>query len=138
MYQYVYPVPCTSTMYQYLVPCTSTLYMYLVPSISTRTKYLYQSTRTRIIPHLITYFWGCPGNLGVVRAYFGGFWGSFGPKIGKMPGILRRTRVYLEITLRPPGYFVDSLNFASDFAPDQLSDSGKLESWQNEGGRRGR
>ena len=59
----------------------------------------------------------------------------FGPKIsqilgqiGKMPGISRRTRVYLEITLRPPGYFVDFLNFASDFAPDQLSDSGKLVS----------
>ena len=48
-----------------------------------------------------------------------------------MPGILRRTRVYLEITLRPPGYFVDFLNFASDFAPDQLSDSGKLASFQN-------
>ena len=25
-----------------------------------------------------------------------------------MPGILRRTRAYLEFTLRPPGYFVDS------------------------------
>ena len=48
-----------------------------------------------------------------------------------MPGILRRTRAYLEITLRPPGYFVDFLNFASDFAPDQLSDSGKLASFQN-------
>ena len=48
-----------------------------------------------------------------------------------MPGISRRTRVYLEITLRPPGYFVDFLNFASDFAPDQLSDSGKLASFQN-------
>ena len=48
-----------------------------------------------------------------------------------MPGILRRTRVYLEFTLRPPGYFVDFLNFASDFAPDQLSDSGKLASFQN-------
>ena len=48
-----------------------------------------------------------------------------------MPGILRRTRVDLEITLRPPGYFVDFLNFASDFAPDQLSDSGKLASFQN-------
>ena len=47
-------------------------------------------------------------------------------QIGKIPGILQRTRVYLEITLRPPGYFVDFLNFASDFAPDQLSDSGKL------------
>lgn len=47
-----------------------------------------------------------------------------------MPGILRRTRVYLELTLRPPGYFVDFLNFASDFAPDQLSDSGKLASFQ--------
>ena len=45
---------------------------------------------------------------------------------GNLPGILQRTRVYLEITLRPPGYFVDFLNFASDFAPDQLSDSGKL------------
>ena len=32
---------------------------------------------------------------------------------------------------RLPGYFVDSLNFASDFAPDQLSDSGKLASFQN-------
>ncbi|EOD24758.1 hypothetical protein EMIHUDRAFT_238357 [Emiliania huxleyi CCMP1516] len=42
-----------------------------------------------------------------------------------------RTRVYLEIILRPPGYFVDFLNFASDFAPDQLSDSGKLASFQN-------
>ena len=39
--------------------------------------------------------------------------------------------VYLEITLRPPGYFVDFLNFASDFAPDQLSDSGKTASFQN-------
>ena len=48
-----------------------------------------------------------------------------------MPGILRRTRAYLEFTLRPPGYFVDFLNFASDFAPDQLSDSGKLASFQN-------
>ena len=48
-----------------------------------------------------------------------------------MPGISRRTRVYLEITLRPPGYFVDVLNFASDFAPDQLSDSGKTASFQN-------
>ena len=52
-----------------------------------------------------------------------------------MPGILRRTRVYLEFTLRPPRYFVDFLNFASDFAPDQrLSDSelsGKLASFQN-------
>ena len=46
-----------------------------------------------------------------------------------MPGILRRTRAYLEFTLRPPGYFVDFLNFASDFAPDQLSDSGKLASF---------
>ena len=50
-----------------------------------------------------------------------------------MPGILRRTRVYLEFTLRPPGYFVDFLNFASDFAPDQLSDSGKLASFQKNG-----
>ena len=49
-----------------------------------------------------------------------------------MPGILRRTRVYLEFTLRPPGYFVDFLNFASDFAPDQLSDSGKLASFPRE------
>ena len=64
--------------------------------------------------------------------------GWFGPKIsqilgqiGKMPGILRRTRAYLEFTLRPPGYFVDFLNFASDFAPDQLSDSGKTASFQN-------
>ena len=48
-----------------------------------------------------------------------------------MPGILRKTRAYLEFTLRPPGYFVDFLNFASDFAPDQLSDSGKLASFQN-------
>jgi len=48
-----------------------------------------------------------------------------------MPGILRRTRAYLEFTLRSPGYFVDFLNFASDFAPDQLSDSGKLASFQN-------
>ena len=48
-----------------------------------------------------------------------------------MPGILRRTRAYLEFTLRPPGYFVDFLNFASDFAPDQLSDSGKTASFQN-------
>ena len=32
---------------------------------------------------------------------------------------------------RLPGYFVDSLNFASDFAPDQLSDSGKFASFQN-------
>ena len=31
-------------------------------------------------------------------------------QIGKMPGLSRRTRVYLEITLRPPGYFVDFLN----------------------------
>ena len=61
--------------------------------------------------------------------------GWFGPKIsqilgqiGKMPGISRRTRVYLEITLRPPGYFVDFLNFASDFAPDQLSDSARENS----------
>jgi len=46
---------------------------------------------------------------------------NFRPTISKMPGILQRTRVYLEITLRPPGYFVDFLNFASDFAPDQLS-----------------
>ena len=45
-----------------------------------------------------------------------------------MPGI---SRVDLEFTLRPPGYFVDFLNFASDFAPDQLSDSGKLASFQN-------
>ena len=30
-----------------------------------------------------------------------------------------------------PGYFADFLGFASDFAPDQLSDSGKLESCQN-------
>ena len=29
-----------------------------------------------------------------------------------------------------PGYFADFLGFASDFAPDQLSDSGKLESCQ--------
>ena len=64
--------------------------------------------------------------------------GWFGPKIsqilgqiGKIPGILRRTRVYLELTLRPPGCFVDFLNFASDFAPDQLSDSGKTASFQN-------
>ena len=49
-----------------------------------------------------------------------------------MPGILRRTRAYLEFTLRPPGYFVDFLNFASDFAPDQLSDSGKLASFPRE------
>ena len=48
-----------------------------------------------------------------------------------MPGILRKTRAYLEFTLRPPGYFVDFLNFASDFAPDQLSDSGKTASFQN-------
>ena len=50
-----------------------------------------------------------------------------------MPGILRRTRVDLEITLRPPGYrAADFLNFASDFAPDQLSDSGKLASFPRE------
>ena len=45
-------------------------------------------------------------------------------------------RIYTEYThiytyTRPPGYFVDFLNFASDFAPDQLSDSGKLASFQN-------
>ena len=37
--------------------------------------------------------------------------GGAGPgvhQIVKMPGILRRTRAYLEFTLRPPGYFVDS------------------------------
>ena len=34
-----------------------------------------------------------------------------------MPGISRRSRVYLEITLRPPGYFVDFLNFALRFCP---------------------
>ena len=38
---------------------------------------------------------------------------------------------WLENALRPPGYRADFLNFASDFAPDQLSDSGKLESCQN-------
>ena len=27
----------------------------------------------------------------------------------------------MEFTLRPPGYFVDFLNFASDFAPDQVA-----------------
>ena len=43
----------------------------------------------------------------------------------------QNTGVYLEITLRPAGYFADFLGFASDFAPDQLSDSGKLESCQN-------
>ena len=36
-------------------------------------------------------------------------------------------RVYLEKS----GYFAGLLGFASDFAPDQLSDSGKLESCQN-------
>ena len=47
-----------------------------------------------------------------------------------MPGILRRT-------CRPGNYpatawvFCRFLNFASDFAPDQLSDSGKLASFQN-------
>ena len=48
-----------------------------------------------------------------------------------MPGILRRT-------CRLPGnypatawVFCRFLNFASDFAPDQLSDSGKLASFQN-------
>ena len=43
----------------------------------------------------------------------------------------QNTGVYLEITLRPAGYFAELLGFASDFAPDQLSDSGKLESCQN-------
>ena len=47
--------------------------------------------------------------------------------IGKIPGILR---VYLE----KPGYtwkIPGVAGLASDFAPDQLSDSGKLASFQN-------
>ena len=60
-----------------------------------------------------------------------------GPKSAKSAkyrvfcGYTWKTRVYLENTLRPPGYRADFLNFASDFAPDQLSDSGKLASFQN-------
>ena len=50
---------------------------------------------------------------------------------GYFAGIPGKPRVYLENTLRPPGYRADFLNFASDFAPDQLSDSGKLASFQN-------
>ena len=50
---------------------------------------------------------------------------------GYFAGIPGNPRVYLENTLRPPGYRADFLNFASDFAPDQLSDSGKLASFQN-------
>ena len=42
---------------------------------------------------------------------------------GYFAGIPGKPRVYLENTLRPPGYRADFLNFASDFAPDQLSDS---------------
>ena len=36
---------------------------------------------------------------------------------GFFAGIPGKTRVYLENTLRPPGYRADFLNFASDFAP---------------------
>ena len=51
---------------------------------------------------------------------------------GYFAGIPGKPRVYLENTLRPPGYRADFLNFASDFAPDQLSDSGKLASFPRE------
>ena len=57
-----------------------------------------------------------------------------GPKSAKYRvfcGYTWKTPVYLKNTLRPPGYRADFLNFASDFAPDQLSDSGKLASFQN-------
>ena len=50
---------------------------------------------------------------------------------GYFAGIPGKPREYLENILRPPGYRADFLNFASDFAPDQLSDSGKLASFQN-------
>ena len=46
---------------------------------------------------------------------------------GYFAGIPGKPRVYLENTR----YFAGFLGFASDFAPDQLSDSGKLESCQN-------
>ena len=65
---------------------------------------------------------------------------GLGPKsadsLGKIPGILRvpgKPRVYLENTR----YFAGFLGFASDFAPDQLSDSGyretgELTEWSSE------
>ena len=55
-----------------------------------------------------------------------------------MPGILRRTRVYAIPGIYPATAWVFCRfpqfclrEFASDFAPDQLSDSGKLASFQN-------
>ena len=46
---------------------------------------------------------------------------------GYFAGIPGKTRVYLEKARDVAGF----LDFASDFAPDQLSDSGKLASFQN-------
>ena len=57
-------------------------------------------------------------------------WAQNQPTLGKIPGILRvpgKPRVYLENSR----YFAGLLGFASDFGPDQLSDTGKLESCQN-------
>ena len=81
---------------------------------------------------------GNPGETPWNSSFWGGsepclrlFWGQNRQNTGYFAGIPGNPRVYLENTLRPPGYRADFLNFASDFAPDQLSDSGKLASFQN-------
>ena len=56
------------------------------------------------------------------------FWGQNRQNTGYFAGIPGKPRY----TWKIPGYRADFLNFAPDFAPDQLSDSGKLASFPRE------
>ena len=78
---------------------------------------------------------GNPGETPWNSSFWGGsepclrlFWGQNRQNTGYFAGIPGKPRY----TWKIPGYRADFLNFAPDFAPDQLSDSGKLASFPRE------
>ena len=78
---------------------------------------------------------GNPGETPWNSSFWGGsepclrlFWGQNRQNTGYFAGIPGNPRY----TWKIPGYRADFLNFAPDFAPDQLSDSGKLASFPRE------
>ena len=78
---------------------------------------------------------GTPGETPWNSSFWGGsepclrlFWGQNRQNTGYFAGIPGKPRY----TWKIPGYRADFLNFAPDFAPDQLSDSGKLASFPRE------
>ena len=78
---------------------------------------------------------GNPGETPWNSSFWGGsepclrlFWGPNRQNTGYFAGIPGKPRY----TWKIPGYRADFLNFAPGFAPDQLSDSGKLASFPRE------